>query len=208
MKLQMRMILVGLIAVVGITLFFTPRIQKKFFYAGEGTIEDLQDERKVSTSGRRRMAELLVIEIAQKPIFGHGANASEAFILNYSRGQLTHPHNDWLRFLYDYGLVGTAVFSITILVQTASLLRGARRTAGATQIVFSACASSFLSFVLMMFTDNIVLYAAYFGNLQFTMMGLAYAADHRARRMAALAAYEDQELQHENGRVRRPYSYN
>jgi hypothetical protein len=27
-----------------------------------------------------------------------------------------------------------------------------------------------------MFSDNIILYAAFFGNLQFTIMGIAYAA--------------------------------
>jgi hypothetical protein len=27
-----------------------------------------------------------------------------------------------------------------------------------------------------MFTDNIILYAAFFGNLQFTILGLGYAA--------------------------------
>jgi len=205
-KLQTRMILFGVVAIAGLILFFSPRVQKKFFYSGEGSIEDLQDERKLSTSGRRRMAELLVVEIARRPVFGHGANASEEFILRYSRGQLTHPHNDWLRFLYDYGLVGTTAFSLTILVQVASLLRGARRSTGATQILFSAGASSFLSFVLIMFTDNIVLYAAYFGNLQFTILGLAYAANYRARR---LAAYEEEELESEgeNMPARRPYRY-
>jgi hypothetical protein len=95
-KLQMRMLLLAIVTIAGIALFFSPRVQQKFFYSGEGTIEDLQDEKKVSTSGRRRMAEHLVIEIARKPIFGHGANASEQFIANLTGG-ITHPHNDWLR---------------------------------------------------------------------------------------------------------------
>jgi O-antigen ligase len=181
-KIQMRMILMGIIVLVGIALFFSPRVQKKFFYSGEGTIEDLQDERKVSTSGRRRMAELLVVEIARKPLLGHGANASESFILNYSNGQLTHPHNDWLRFLYDYGIVGTSIFALTLLVQIRNLLRRAKKGGETTKILYSAGASSFLSFALMMFTDNIVLYAAYFGNLQFAMIGLAYAAERNTIR--------------------------
>ena len=180
LKLQVRITMLVLITLVGIGLFFTPRVQKKFFYRGEGSLEDLQDERKTNTSGRQRMAELLAIEIAREPIMGHGANASESFILNYSRGQLTHPHNDWLRFLYDYGIAGTALFALTLLGQIRDLLRRARRASGATQILFSAAASSFLSFAIMMFTDNIVLYAAFFGNLQFAMLGLAYAAERNA----------------------------
>jgi O-antigen ligase len=180
-KLQTRLIMFILIALVSIGLFFTPRVQKKFFYSGRGSFEDLQDERKTNTSGRQRMAELLTVEIAQRPVFGHGANASESFILNYSRGQLTHPHNDWLRFLYDYGIVGTTLFAFTVIAQIRDLLRRGRHSTGMTQILFSAGASSFLSFAIMMFTDNIVLYAAFFGNLQFTMLGLAYAAERNAR---------------------------
>jgi hypothetical protein len=35
--------------------------------------------------------------------------------------------------------------------------------------------------MLIMFTDNIVLYAAFYGNLQFMIMGLSYSAEKRAR---------------------------
>ena len=189
LKFQVRIIMLIIITLVSIGLFFTPRVQKKFFYSGQGSFEDLQDERKANTSGRQRMAELLALEIVRKPILGHGANASESFILNYSRGQLTHPHNDWLRFLYDYGIVGTLLFALTIIAQIRHLLRRARHASGSTQILFSAGASSFLSFAIMMFTDNIVLYAAFFGNLQFVMLGLAYAAE----RNALIRKFEDKE---------------
>jgi hypothetical protein len=43
-----------------------------------------------------------------------------------------------------------------------------------------------------MFTDNIVLYAAFYGNLQFTIIGLAYAAEKRARLEKIL--YEEDEF--------------
>jgi hypothetical protein len=43
-----------------------------------------------------------------------------------------------------------------------------------------------------MFTDNIVLYAAFYGNLQFTIIGLAYAAEKHSR--LEKVSYEDDEF--------------
>ena len=109
-----------------------------------------------------------------------------------SNGQLTHPHNDWLRFLYDYGIVGAGLFLLTVIAQVRHLLKKARMCEGEIRTFFFGAASTFLPFVLMMFTDNIVLYAAFYGNLQFTIIGLAYAAEKRARLEKVL--YEDDEF--------------
>jgi O-antigen ligase len=115
-------------------------------------------------------------QIDSRPWFGHGANASEPFVLRLT-GAMTHPHNDWLRLLYDYGHVGTVTFAFCMLWQMVHLLRTGMKTAGMTRILFYAGASSFLVFSLFMSTDNIILYAAYFGNLQFAIIGLAYATN-------------------------------
>jgi hypothetical protein len=56
------------------------------------------------------------------------------------------------------------------------LLKRAKQAPPESQILIFAGASSFLPFVLLMFTDNVILYAAFFGNLQFTILGLVYAA--------------------------------
>jgi O-antigen ligase len=128
------------------------------------------------TTGRSRLWDLMEEEIKIKPIWGHGANASEDFVLSVTWGTLTHPHNDWLRLLYDYGFIGTSIFAICLVGQAIHLLRRAPRTFGESCVLLYAGASSFLPFVLLMFTDNIILYAAFFGNLQFTIIGLVYAA--------------------------------
>ena len=181
MKFQTRLILLVIVALLGLALFYTPRVQEKMFMSGQGSLEDIGNERDLATSGRRYMAEVLIVEIANKPVWGHGANASEDLILKLTEGRLTHPHNDWLRFLYDYGVVGTGLFLVTLLVQVRHLLKKARRSEGEVRVTFFVAASTFLPFMLIMFTDNIVLYAAFYGNLQFMIMGLAYSAEKRAR---------------------------
>jgi O-antigen ligase len=195
-----------IVALLGLALFYTPRVQEKMFMKGQGTLEDIGDEKNLETSGRRHMAEVLLLEIAQKPWWGHGANASEELILKLSNGQLTHPHNDWLRFLYDYGIIGAALFLLTTINQVRHLLKKARISEGEIRTFFFAAASSFLPFVLMMFTDNVVLYAAFYGNLQFTIIGLAYAAEKRSR-LERISYEEDEFYENQYSRTARSPRY-
>lgn len=199
MKFQTRIILLVTVALLGLALFYTPRVQEKMFMSGQGSLEDIGNEKDLATSGRRYMAEVLLVEIANRPIWGHGANASEDLILKLTEGRLTHPHNDWLRFLYDYGAVGAALFFLTLIIQIRHLLKKARRSEGEVRSFFFVAASTFLPFMLMMFTDNIVLYAAFYGNLQFTIIGLAYSAEKRAR--LEKISYEEDEFY--NRQIRR-----
>jgi hypothetical protein len=176
MKGFRRTILVILIVLLAIPVFYSERVQHKMFYSGSGTLAEVSpDNPDLDTSGRKALWEKLEDEIAKEPYFGHGANTSESFVFVFTGG-LTHPHNDWLRLLYDYGYLGAIVFAICLIAQVWHILKTAKIATGATKILFYAGASSFISLVLFMFSDNIILYAAFFGNLQFTILGLAYAA--------------------------------
>jgi O-antigen ligase len=177
LKMKKRLIFLAIIAALAVTFFYTERVQRKMFYSGAGTLQDVRlSNPDFFTTGRSHLWDLMVEEIKEKPLWGHGANASEEFVLSATWGTLTHPHNDWLRLLYDYGLFGTSVFAFCLVAQVIHLLKRAKNTFGEARILLYAGASSFLPFVLLMFTDNIILYAAFFGNLQFTIIGLVYAA--------------------------------
>lgn len=176
MKIFKRIFWVALIVLLAVPVFYSERVQHKMFYSGSGTFAEVHpDNPDFATSGRTLLWEKMEDEIAKKPFFGHGANASEPFVAMFTGG-VTHPHNDWLRLLYDYGYLGVIVFAFCLIVQVLHLLKKAKSATGETQILFYVAASTFISFVLFMFSDNILLYAAFFGNLQFTILGLAYAA--------------------------------
>jgi len=186
LKLKKRAIFLTIVAVVGVTIFYTERVQKKMFYSGSGTLQDIRlTNPDFFTAGRSYLWDHMIEEIKAKPIWGHGANASEEFVFSVTWGTLTHPHNDWLRLLYDYGVIGTCIFGFCLVAQVIHLLKRAKRTFGESRVLLYAGASSFLPFVLLMFTDNIILYAAFFGNLQFTILGLVYAAE-KTREIDAL----------------------
>lgn len=202
-KIQVRFVMLVIVSLGGLALFYTDRVQDKMFVEGKGSVDDLTNYENVATHGRRHMAEMMTLEIAKEPWMGHGANASEDFVVNLTAGQLTHPHNDWLRLLFDYGIAGTAVFTFTIMAQVLNLIRSGRRSSGNRRIFFYASASSFLSQLLIMFTDNVLLYAAFFGNIQFVIIGLAYAADRRERREAEFTEEEEDQGRHRRSRSTR-----
>jgi hypothetical protein len=164
------------IVVIGASLFYTERFQKRMFYSEQGSINEVRlDNPDFRTTGRMALWQLMDREIEEKPWFGHGANAQEDFIVSIV-GYSGQPHNDWKRLFFDYGYVGTLIFGLCMAIQMLHAWKKGRITDGETRILFYAGASSFLPFVLFMLTDNIILYAAFFGNLQFIILGLAYAS--------------------------------
>jgi O-antigen ligase len=176
MKIWKRFVLVILIVMLAIPVFYSERVQQKMFYSSRGTFAEVHpDNPDLATNGRKSLWGAMQAEIDEEPYWGHGANSSEPFVFMRTGG-LTHPHNDWLRLLYDYGYVGASVFAFCLIAQVFHVLKRSTRATGETKILFYAAASTFISFVLFMFSDNIILYAAFFGNLQFTILGLAYAA--------------------------------
>lgn len=170
------------IVVVGLILFYTPRMQERMFFSGKGELGDLTFENpELRDTGRRFIWDIMTYEISKRPWLGHGSNASEGLVLSITGYSLRHPHNDWLRLQYDYGYIGMGIFILCMLAQVVHAFIMARKSSGESRILFYACASSFIPFSLIMFTDNIILYAAFFGNLQFTMLGLAYSIQRRMR---------------------------
>jgi len=176
MKIFKRVVFLSLVVMLAIPMFYTERMQNKMFFSGSGTIAEVHpDNPDFATYGRKALWEVMETAIDEKPYFGHGANASEPFV-SVRTGGLTHPHNDWLRLEYDYGYFGMGVFALSLIIQLLHILKRAKNSTGETKLLFYTGASTILSFALFMFSDNIILYAAFFGNLQFTILGLAYAS--------------------------------
>lgn len=171
-----RIVIVICAAIFGLLIFNTERVQNKMFYSGQGTIFDIRyDNPDFQTSGRGFIQEKMEKELEESPWFGYGANASEEFVSDYTEG-LKHPHNDYLRLAFDYGYFGMFVFLACMVLQMLHALRAAHRTTGAARLFLIAGAGAFVPFAIFMKTDNIVLYAAFFGNLHFMLLGCGYAA--------------------------------
>jgi len=195
LSMKKRVIAVAALVVAGLLVFQSERVQNKMFYSGQGTLSDAVagvaglfagEETKTgdfATSGRKSMNNALIARLDEAYWLGHGANTTEAISLAIAG--VTHPHNDWLRLRYEYGMAGMLLFIVTVLAQMAHAIRRFRRLRGSEAAIFLYVGTAaFIPMVVFMFSDNVILYAAWFGNLQFALLGLGYAALRSARREA------------------------
>jgi O-antigen ligase len=60
-------------------------------------------------------------QFEQSPWTGHGAGSSQEFLT--ALGGARHPHNDYLRLLHDFGIAGTALWTLGIVLIGTALYR-------------------------------------------------------------------------------------
>jgi len=166
-----------LLSVIFIAIAFNlPQFQDKFFFSGSGSVLDLSlDNPDFVTSGRTLLWDELKDRADNNPVFGHGTGFSES--VSYALSDIAYPHNDWLLIYGDYGIVGLIVYITSNLLMLFACLKSARKSnIQTTKFYLIASASTFIPFFLVMFTDNIMVYSSFFGNLQFLIIGLGFAA--------------------------------
>lgn len=189
LKFSRRLVAMGILLGLAVLVFQSARVQQKMFFSGSGSVSDavtgMQDlfsgkaiaTGDFATSGRVAMNIALVSRLHEAYWLGHGANTTEPISLAVA--EVTHPHNDWLRLRYEYGLIGTVLFALTLILQTLHAVRKARGSPPGGAVLLYAGASAFVPMIIFMFSDNVILYAAWFGNLQFAFLGLGYAYQRR-----------------------------
>jgi hypothetical protein len=115
----------------------------------------------INAEGRVRAWRITWESYREAPLLGHGAGSSEEFINRRIPG-LNHPHNDYLRLLHDYGLIGAACWGLGYLALLRLTWRGwleaeARDDLEAGRLHLAAFLA--LSAVaLVMLTDNAIVY--------------------------------------------------
>ncbi|OGV25911.1 MAG: hypothetical protein A3F18_02805 [Legionellales bacterium RIFCSPHIGHO2_12_FULL_37_14] len=175
LSLIKRVVAITIMSLLGVCVFYLPQIQHKMFYSGQGALTDIFVKDDFATTGRIWLWGFLFAEAQKKHLVGHGVGEAES--VTYRLTRLAYPHNDWLLTYYDLGLLGVAIF---LLCNVMMIKHGytASKRANEKEVKFLFCAgiSTFLPFMLVMWTDNIMVYSSFFGNLQYCLLGLAYGA--------------------------------
>lgn len=171
-----RRVMIAVAAVViGWMVFQMPTVQKKMFWSGRGGIEDLRwDNPDLRKHTRDLMWNRLWSGVQERPWLGHGGNASATDLVEAGFGDL--PHNDWLRILFNYGIVGCALYVLAMLVQILHGWRWAESAPLHTRVLLHGGLSAFVPYAVVMFFDNILIYATFYGNLHFLLLGFAYGS--------------------------------
>jgi O-antigen ligase len=100
------MLMIGLAAglLYGALTYITP-LRERFV---EGDIRTLPGQVSINVSGRDTTWSVTWQSYLESPWIGKGAGSAERELL--VREGLAHPHNDYLRILHDFGLVGLSLW--------------------------------------------------------------------------------------------------
>ncbi|MFZ2406834.1 MAG: O-antigen ligase family protein [Methylobacter sp.] len=176
MGLRKRILMITVLLIFGIVIFNTDRVQQRMFQSGSGEVSGLRlDNPDFKTTARKVMWDILLLGVQEEPFFGNGWNTHREALLR-SGFQMYAPHNDWLKLWHDIGAIGIGLYALTMLLQIFFLVRIASSSTGPHQMLAYGAATAFIPYMLIMFTDNVVLYVQFFGNLHFALIGIVYGA--------------------------------
>lgn len=174
--IRKRVLLISFTVLCAFVIFNTDRIQQRMFQSGSGEIADIRlDNPNFRTSARTAMWDIIWYGVKEKPLLGNGWNAHREAILRAGFPSYA-PHNDWLKLWHDIGAIGVGLYGLTMLLQIIFLFQIARCSTGAHRMLAYGAATAFIPYMLIMFTDNVVLYVQFFGNLHFALIGIVYGA--------------------------------
>ena len=169
-----RFVLAVMIAALSVALFYTPVFQERFFPETGGTLEDLT-KGEFSSTGRFEVWEVLVKEIARRPFFGAGADASSRIVEQVWGFGIDKPHNDYLRILIEQGTIGLSIFLLGVMCQITSLWNRRFPLGDQRVVTQSAAHLGMLVFLIMAMTDNPIAYGVWFMHPLFVLIGVSYS---------------------------------
>ena len=83
----------------------------------------------IGTEGRATVWKLMLSNASDHWLFGHGAgSASELIMLHFPGRGLAHPHNEYIRFYFDFGIIGLSLFVVGYLTLIWRVFRNARQS--------------------------------------------------------------------------------
>lgn len=145
-------------SILYILVFHYPPLRSRFFeYDASLHIGDVA----INVMGRGTMWRATWESFRESPWIGRGAGSSSNVTLVAATG-MEHPHNDYLRVLHDYGIVGFALWLIGIGRLILILWKNWNRTAQQRQKSSQIHLAAFLAvvaFSVTMITDNTMAYA-------------------------------------------------
>ncbi|MDP9235081.1 MAG: O-antigen ligase family protein [Actinomycetota bacterium] len=120
----------------------------------------------LSVSGRDKFWSATWQSWLQSPWIGHGAGSAEFLPARYLPegwgSSYSHPHNDYLRLLHDYGVVGAGLWVVAFVFlvrRTRQKWWAAARSGAESRTVHLQAVLSMTALALAMITDNVIVYA-------------------------------------------------
>jgi O-antigen ligase len=163
----------------GLILFYSDPVQENLFYRGSGSLADAFsfDPEVLNVSGRLN-AWPQFIDSIENIWLGDGATVSMEFG-NITFDGWSHPHNEYIRIVQDYGIVGAILLSIPVVVMLVQLFRARPDPVvdPKRRWFWSTCFFGIVAMLLLGISGNVLMYVAYIGNLLFASIGCYWASE-------------------------------
>jgi O-antigen ligase len=114
---------------------------------------------QINAMGRGEMWSLVWDSAQASPFLGAGAGSAQRAITAAMGAAIEHPHNDYLRLLHDYGMVGLGLF-LALMALAAILLKRSIASSGDADELSVAIAgvNALIVLAVSMITDNVLVY--------------------------------------------------
>jgi len=174
-------IIYSIIGLVFIYIVFNSnRFQEKTFFEGQGQITDLSFDydknTNINTSGRVTWMVALEPGLKKKPLWGNGPRADNAELIKVTLTKFSEAHNDYLSVRYNYGYIGLSLLLLGFLLNFLDMLRKLKQRRNIFYwLIGTSTLTLFFSFLIFMYSDNILKYTVYFPNYFFALIGIFYS---------------------------------
>ncbi len=180
-KLKTKIIFGVIGAVAFILVFNSKAFQEATFYSGEGSLSDVTlnyyDNTGIKSSGRSTWKKVLTPGLKAEPFWGNGPRADNKYLTKITKMRGGEAHNDYLSVRFNYGYVGLSLLLFGFLGSFISLYAISRKYVDSWYIwlISTSALTLYISFLMFMYTDNILKYTIYFPNYFFAMIGIVYS---------------------------------
>jgi hypothetical protein len=165
-----------------IFVFNSAGFQEKTFYGKGGKISDVslnyyKPDDRMNTSGRSIFLKYYEQGLNKSPILGNGPR-SDLYVLKgvVDGSGISEAHNDYIAVRYNYGFVGLALLIMGFIGTFVDVsVRYYKETDGYNKLLLSSIMTLTLTFLIYMYSDNILKSTLFFTNIYFVLIGIAYA---------------------------------
>jgi len=182
LRWQGRVFVTALFVLLILFVSQTETFKQRFFFSEEASLIDVVTlSNDVNTSGRRELWPNLQQVCSRTPLTGQGIGVASQLSIMLSEGELSQPHNDYLRTYCEVGFTGTVFFWAFFLWAAFRSWRGAFVDRGSG--LHAAAGQLIIALLIFAITDNAIIYTAQFMAPMAVILGLSDRALLRAGRL-------------------------
>ena len=175
-SIRIRLATVGIMMLAGIVAFNTPIIQDRFFqkesgFSGKGSISDVAAG-KFDSAGRFDSWPTIIEKSQERFWLGHGVGESAPYVYKIW-APMDKPHNEYIKMLFDGGVIGLVTFVFALLWTMWNLMRINRSASFGANWPASAAYMSTAGFIMMAIFDNPLVCGVNYLHPTFALIGAA-----------------------------------